>query len=244
MKYAITEKDPGFIRDFGAFLITLGCTKLDDTTYESQIDLDLSDFHGIGPVLEDGADFHAEHPFLAEMDWLQKYTGNFAFLLSLKAQLARKGDLSDAQWVGVAKCMARETQSATPAPARVYSIKAGQVLVVGKWIAKKIANEAGLTKPHYTMEVTEVHGETERAVFVTVKLSAQRTSHCGCCGKSLTDPNSIAAGIGPICADKWGVSFGGSSLVELAEALKVTVPVKTWIPKVSIKNFNDEKVAA
>lgn len=29
------------------------------------------------------------------------------------------------------------------------------------------------------------------------------TGQCCCCGKALTDPNSIAAGIGPICADKF-----------------------------------------
>lgn len=30
------------------------------------------------------------------------------------------------------------------------------------------------------------------------------TLPCGCCGIILTDPVSIARGIGPICADKWG----------------------------------------
>lgn len=32
----------------------------------------------------------------------------------------------------------------------------------------------------------------------------KRTGECSCCGRELTDPNSIAMGIGPICADKWG----------------------------------------
>jgi len=30
------------------------------------------------------------------------------------------------------------------------------------------------------------------------------TGKCSCCGRVLTDPDSIAAGIGPICAEKWG----------------------------------------
>lgn len=30
------------------------------------------------------------------------------------------------------------------------------------------------------------------------------TGVCGCCGRELTDPTSVAAGIGPICADNWG----------------------------------------
>lgn len=31
-----------------------------------------------------------------------------------------------------------------------------------------------------------------------------KTGICSCCGRELTDPESIAAGIGPICATKWG----------------------------------------
>jgi hypothetical protein len=30
-----------------------------------------------------------------------------------------------------------------------------------------------------------------------------KTGNCCCCGQVLTDPNSIAAGIGPVCADKF-----------------------------------------
>lgn len=33
----------------------------------------------------------------------------------------------------------------------------------------------------------------------------QKTGTCSCCGRELTDPASIAAGIGPICATKWGL---------------------------------------
>jgi hypothetical protein len=30
------------------------------------------------------------------------------------------------------------------------------------------------------------------------------TIPCGCCGLTLSNPESIARGIGPICAGKWG----------------------------------------
>jgi hypothetical protein len=33
----------------------------------------------------------------------------------------------------------------------------------------------------------------------------QRTGRCSCCGRLLTNEGSINAGIGPICADKWGL---------------------------------------
>lgn len=36
---------------------------------------------------------------------------------------------------------------------------------------------------------------------------ARRTGRCSCCGKGLVDPVSIRAGIGPICAEKWGLDY-------------------------------------
>ena len=55
------------------------------------------------------------------------------------------------------------------------------------------------------------HKETVKALHVIAANPLQasmdfgrKTGTCGCCGRELTDPNSIAAGIGPICANKWG----------------------------------------
>lgn len=36
------------------------------------------------------------------------------------------------------------------------------------------------------------------------KLHGQKTGECCCCGRELTNPSSIAAGIGPVCAENWG----------------------------------------
>lgn len=36
------------------------------------------------------------------------------------------------------------------------------------------------------------------------RVHGKETGECCCCGRELTDPNSIAAGIGPICAENWG----------------------------------------
>ena len=33
----------------------------------------------------------------------------------------------------------------------------------------------------------------------------RETGSCSCCGRELTDPASIAAGIGPVCAEKYGL---------------------------------------
>ena len=37
------------------------------------------------------------------------------------------------------------------------------------------------------------------------KLYGQETGVCCCCNRELTDPKSIELGIGPICAEKWGL---------------------------------------
>jgi hypothetical protein len=31
------------------------------------------------------------------------------------------------------------------------------------------------------------------------------TRECSCCGRELSDPDSVAAGIGPVCASNWGL---------------------------------------
>ena len=51
-------------------------------------------------------------------------------------------------------------------------------------------------------------GDALRAIAADPKEAAVRwgrkTGRCSCCGRELTDPTSVAMGIGPICAEKWG----------------------------------------
>ena len=51
-------------------------------------------------------------------------------------------------------------------------------------------------------------GDALRAIAEDPKEAAVRwgrkTGRCSCCGRELTDPTSVAMGIGPICAEKWG----------------------------------------
>lgn len=49
--------------------------------------------------------------------------------------------------------------------------------------------------------------EIERDPLAAIKAHGVATGRCGCCGRELTDPDSIALGIGPICADKLGGGF-------------------------------------
>ena len=38
----------------------------------------------------------------------------------------------------------------------------------------------------------------------------RKTGQCGCCGRGLTKEISILAGVGPVCADKYGISYEAS----------------------------------
>lgn len=42
-----------------------------------------------------------------------------------------------------------------------------------------------------------------RLTLDSAKAFGHKTGRCGCCGRELTNPDSIAAGIGPICAERY-----------------------------------------
>ncbi len=53
-------------------------------------------------------------------------------------------------------------------------------------------------------EATKTHiVEVAKDVLQAAKLFGQQTGRCSCCGRELTDPASIAAGIGPICESRY-----------------------------------------
>lgn len=45
-------------------------------------------------------------------------------------------------------------------------------------------------------------------VVAAAKKYGQETGECSCCGRLLTDPESVERGIGPICAGKFGLTNG------------------------------------
>jgi len=51
-----------------------------------------------------------------------------------------------------------------------------------------------------TNELKEIQGDLSKAAVSYGK----RFGICSCCGRVLTDPTSIEAGIGPVCAENWG----------------------------------------
>jgi hypothetical protein len=238
----ITEKDADYVLKFREYLISLGAVPVgpDEAVISVPDDLDLDRFHGL--ELDTGPEKPFREEFAEECEWLEAYAGTFDFYLSLKTQLAQKGKLSDRQIDAVRRAIIRDQerteQRKTQATNQVFSLNPGQVIQVTKWAAKKFAAQAGYTRPHFAFEIIKVEAETPKAFRLTVKLTAQRTSFCCVCGLGLSNPASVTAGIGPICAEKSGVSFGAGSLEELAERLKVTVAVTDWIPKAAIKTVD------
>jgi Family of unknown function (DUF6011) len=50
-----------------------------------------------------------------------------------------------------------------------------------------------------------------------------RTGSCACCGRTLTDPLSVAVGIGPICIQHWGWRTVNTAAAEAVDTTSVTV---------------------
>ena len=71
----------------------------------------------------------------------------------------------------------------------------GKIDPEGKWFAIRAADES-------------IGGRLEEIAkdpLAAAVLHGKRTGNCACCGRELTDPKSVERGIGPICADKWGL---------------------------------------
>ncbi len=256
----IIETDSEWVTSFKAFLVENhgAMPTAEPTVLEVPQALDLDAFHGTetySELSEAVATFAAKHADAVE--WLEAYSGNFEFYLSLKTQYAAKGTLSDKQLGAVYKAIAKDAERSVPktaaqvtpgafvvkpkggeASVQAFSLKPGAIIQVTKWAAAKLAEKAGYVRPHFAFEVVSVEAETGKALRLTVRMTAQRTSFCSCCGLALTNPESVAAGIGPICAEKAGVDYGDSSLAELAAKLAVTVAVTDWLPKGAIKTVD------
>jgi uncharacterized ferredoxin-like protein len=173
-------------------------------------------------------------------NWVQNYNGNFDFLLSLKSQLQAKGSLSDRQLDAAERCRLREIERSAP-KAKTFSIAPGMVLEVKKSFAKKIAQMNGSSRVFFNLEVREVKAETAKAFLIKTKASGKVCGQCCMCGRALTDPQSILSGIGPVCADNYGIPYGSVEMTkEALESIATQeMEIETWIPKSTIKNLFD-----
>ena len=161
--------------------------------------------------------------------FLTDYNGQSNFVQSLKNQYLYKGFLSERQ----VECLQKVIN---PEP-RVFSIKEGTKILVGKGAATRISQSLGVDYVHRGFEVVKVHAETERAYLVDVRFAATRTVTCCVCGIHLKNEVSRSIGIGPVCAEKHGIPYELNALNLLQAKLDSVdqVAFKVWIGKWTIK---------
>lgn len=96
--------------------------------------------------------------------------------------------------------------------------------------------------PFRTMQVESIERETEKAVLVTLKGSAEPSNYCSHCGREIKHPQSLKFGIGSTCLPKYypdlfqllGNEITEESIQahyhELKESLE-RITWKGWLPK-------------
>lgn len=81
----------------------------------------------------------------------------------------------------------------------LYVKQGGQY--VGKITGAKFLASWGVKQ----LPILEALLEIAKDPAEVLRVKGRETGTCCCCGRELTDPESIAAGIGPICATNWGL---------------------------------------
>lgn len=116
--------------------------------------------------------------------------------LELAFQKAREADLKYIT-VRLAEFVFSPAKAGSSNPGAIY-VKEGSVylgkILGGKFLASRDCTPDKTTR---ILAVAANPGEEARAY-------GRLTGTCSCCGRELTDPKSIAAGIGPICANNFG----------------------------------------
>lgn len=120
---------------------------------------------------------------------------------------------------GLKATLKLQPPAAAPTPAPVipaYLPPFGHYLIDGKHVHVKqpkwgamplvIVNEVwlGVVAKHAAATAAIAKLDSAEAAYGYVVAFAKATSKCGVCHTKLTDPKSIAAGIGPWCAKKYG----------------------------------------
>jgi len=145
--------------------------------------------------------------------WLTVHAGTNGFLLSLLSQFERHGTLSERQLEAVERNMERASRPANPNPVTeigVYVDADGAIYRV-----KRSRQSGGLYAMRFIPE-----GRTRSARFVYARGAIARLTAdqritlekaqeigiqfgiCCVCGATLTAEQSVASGIGPVCAGR------------------------------------------
>lgn len=83
-------------------------------------------------------------------------------------------------------------------PGAIYIVQDGQY--AGKIVGNKfLATRYATAETRQRIELLSGNPQEAARAF------GKETGTCCCCGRTLSDPVSVEAGIGPICANKWGL---------------------------------------
>lgn len=120
------------------------------------------------------------------------------------------------KWIDITQQLIAQTPKPKFVPVTLaYVPPAGQYLVNGQSLTLKKSKSHGGMLVYYTdggylgalataklAAAAEALNSAEKAKAACIAY-AKQTGKCGVCNTKLTDPKSIAAGIGPICAKKY-----------------------------------------
>lgn len=184
--------------------------------------------------------------------FLKSYTGNFPFLVELKAKYAKYGRLTHNQWHAVEKCQKTEERraaaSATKAVAAAAmpqtAIACNVPLILKRRGARIVKEDNSLPLYPFTVTVKGVVARTGKATLVDLTLTTGSVTVCRCCGKDLTDVRSQATGIGPVCAKRYHIPYPkdcsapeiAKFKLDLENLAKSIGTIRTWIPSRTIKS--------
>lgn len=154
--------------------------------------------------------------YAAEIAALRDFASWSSFAADLLAKFTRYGSLTEGQAQAIRSMMAKQAERKQQRAAEAAP-KSGAVDVerIKAMFAK--ATASGLKKPHFVADGIEFSAATSAAPADTLaRLAAvaadpageairygRLTGRCSCCSRPLSDPESVAAGIGPICSSKW-----------------------------------------
>lgn len=200
------------------------------------------------PKSSDVVPFAKLHPDVVA--WLESYKGNFEFYLSVRDQYQSRGELSDKQIAAIKRAIEKDQQKSAPNQ-RVLEVmknptyKPGTVLEVKKSMARRLQEEYKMSHLFYILEVVNTFRETEKAIYVSVRLVPRFANNCMICGLTLENQVSRATGIGPICAKKTGIarySIGDAQFVLKEIESKLPKGERTmWVPRSTIKGIVPEE---
>lgn len=122
-----------------------------------------------------------------------------------------------------------------------YSYVKGDEIEITAWVAKQIGKEKKIETVFRNLKITEIDGESNKAIKVKIEFVSKIAACCHVCGAPLDNEVSLATGIGPVCARKIGLprpTMSNAKLIleELEKYAKTIGEIgPIWLAKSQIK---------